>query len=366
MAHQRASTPDASLLNPLLTQQQISRRTLLGTLAGLALVGGSVAQLTTSCGAASPHPSPTVGTVLYTYHGHSVSVLAVAWSPNSKRIASASLDGNVHVWNATNGGQVYIYRDNAIRVAWSPDSKRIASGGADVQVWNATNGGQVYTYHGHSGPVFEVAWSPGGTRLASASADKTVQVWDAANGEHVYIYRGHSDPVTTVAWSSDGTRIASGGGGNFETGTGGDTTVQVWDAATGGQVYTYHGHSRHVSAVAWSPDSKRIASSSYDKTVQVWDAATGGQVYTYHGHSEAVYAVAWSPDGTRIASASADKTVQVWDAATGGQVYTYHGHSDGATSVTWSPDGTRIASGGGGNPATGVGGDTTVQVWQAV
>jgi len=88
---------------------------------------------------------------------------------------------------------------------------------------------------------------------------------------------------------------------------------------TGTLLYTYRGHSGPVNAVAWSPDSKRIASGSWDSTVQVWDAINGGNVYTYHGHSSYVLAVAWSPDGKRIASASgsitspsSDHTVQVW------------------------------------------------------
>ncbi len=84
-------------------------------------------------------------------------------------------------------------------------------------------------------------------------------------------------------------------------------------------LYTYHGHSGAVYAVAWNPvwgtgmpDGKRIASGGTDGTVQVWDAIDGGHVFTYRGHSDVVEAVAWSPDGKRIASASDDNTVQVW------------------------------------------------------
>jgi serine/threonine protein kinase len=81
----------------------------------------------------------------------------------------------------------------------------------------------------------------------------------------------------------------------------------------GTTLYTYRGHSYYVYAVAWSPDGKRIASGG-DRTVQVWDAVDGGHVFTYQGHSSGMTAVAWSPDGKRIASGSNDNTVQVWDA----------------------------------------------------
>jgi len=163
----------------------------------------------------------------------------------------------------------------------------------------------LYTYRGHSDGVNAVAWSPTGLRIASGSDDNTVQVWDAANGGNVYTYHGHSDIVNAVAWSPTGLRIASGSN---------DHTVQVWNAVDGSNVYTYSGHADGVTAVAWSPDGKRIASGSNDHTVQVWNATNGGNVYTYRGHANFVRAVAWSTDGRSIASASADKSVQVWQA----------------------------------------------------
>ena len=63
-----------------------------------------------------------------------------------------------------------------------------------------------------------------------------------------------------------------------------------------------------------TPYDKCIASAGNDQMVQAWDAADGSHVFTYRGHTKLVTAVAWSPDGTRIASASNDKTVQVWSA----------------------------------------------------
>jgi WD40 repeat protein len=80
--------------------------------------------------------------------------------------------------------------------------------------------------------------------------------------------------------------------------------------------YIYRGHTNYVHAVAWSPDSKRIASALGDGTVQVWDAVTGVMLRTYRGHTGYVHTVARSPDSKRIASraGSSDNTVQVWQA----------------------------------------------------
>ena len=72
----------------------------------------------------------------------------------------------------------------------------------------------------------------------------------------------------------------------------------------------YHGHDRGVQVVAWSPNGKRIASGSRDTTVQVWDAATGRRDLLYSGHSSTVGALAWSPEGNRIASVAED--IEVW------------------------------------------------------
>jgi WD40 repeat protein len=163
---------------------------------------------------------------------------------------------------------------------------------------------------GHTGWVRSVSFSPDGTRIVSGSSDSTVRVWDAATGLPLgKPFRGHTESVWSVSFSPDGSRIVSGSW---------DSTVRVWDAATGLPLgEPFRGHTSWVSSVSFSPDGTRIMSGSEDSTVRVWDAATGlpfGE--PFRGHTSSVSSVSFSPDGTRIVSGSRDSTVRVWNAAT--------------------------------------------------
>jgi WD40 repeat protein len=382
------------------------------------------------------------GTQLMTYQGHEHSwINAAVWSPDGTLIASAGIDGTVQLWEAATGKVVTIYRGHhggVNAVAWSPDGSMLVSGGDDqtVQVWRAATRELLYSYTYHPKRIMNVDWAANGQRVRSSGWDGTVREWDATTGRNVWlfhmpatshegqaatlvwtadlaviaqgiddrralvaylntgklyicrvpssivellgeapeqpskmrirqgtarhiaawpggpdarpqVYRGHTTAVAALAWSPDSTRVASGGH---------DMTIHIWDAAHQQTLLLCRGHSDAISALAWSPDGTKLASSSLDKTVRVWDVKNGQELLSYNEHDNQVRALSWSPDGRLIVSAGADKTARIWDITSGQTRLTYRRHGGLIRALGWSPDGRFIASGGA---------DKTVVVWDA-
>jgi WD40 repeat protein len=159
-------------------------------------------------------------------------------------------------------------------------------------------------------------------------------LWRKYHGEQSRL-RGHTEAVTAVAFSPDDRLLASGSA---------DRMVKLWSTITGKEMLTLVGHRDRVTSVAFSPDGKRLASGSADRTVRVWDTSTGQELLCLTAHDGKVTCVAYSPDGRQVASASEDKSVRLWDAATGQATQTFSGHLVPVSGVGYSPDGKTIAT----------------------
>ncbi len=196
------------------------------------------------------------------------------------------------------------HEDQINFIAWSPDGRYLASASVDrtIQIWDGQTGEPIKTLEGHTDLIFSVAWSFDGQRIASGSWDETIRIWDGQTGEPIKTLEEHESPILDVAWSPDG-RLASGSL---------DGMIRIWDGQTGKPIKTLEGHQADVCSVAWSPDGQWLASGSGDKTIILWDGKTGRRGHILEGHTETVCGVSFSPDGRLLASRSADDTVRLW------------------------------------------------------
>jgi WD40 repeat protein len=269
----------------------------------------------------------------------------VAFSPDGKILATGARDGTIQLWDVAAGSMSRppLWDDLDLNLvsalAFSPDGKTLASvrrTGQQIELWNPTTGHLRSKIKGHTGVIWDLAFSPDGTHLASACSDTMVRIWDPTRDQEARSLAEHDD-VRGVAFGPDGTYLASAGR---------DRTVTLWDLATGQVVRVLRGHTDTVHCVAISPDGRRAASGGEDRSVRIWEVATGKELHVLQGHAASVLDLAFSPDGKILASAGDDRTVRIWDADTGREIKTLAGHIQGVTGVVFSPDGKTLASGG--------------------
>ena len=277
-----------------------------------------------------------------------VPITALAFSPDGQEVAASGYH-EVTLWSAAAGTlnrRLGGPAERVYEIAYSPDGKWMATASGDpgqagaVTLWIAepSGGGKpVRDLLESTDSVFAVAFSPDSKRLAAAGADRAIRVWEVDSGKQVALIEDHADWILDLAFSPDGNRLASASR---------DKTCKVFDVAKKESLVTFPGHAQPVNCVAFSHDGKLVASGGDDNSIRLWSAEDDAkQVRQIAGFGGPVFKLQYTPDGKSLVACGSDKTVQIIDPASGSKRQTLQGHTDWVYTFAISADGKTLASG---------------------
>ncbi len=302
---------------------------------------------------------------------------SIALSPDQKTLAVGRYDGSLFLWNLETKRQLSEWQAHPYRtiaLAFSADGNTLVSANVDDEIksWDVPTGRPLARFLGsrsiacspidstfayqtdsnsiaivdegqtqprviraaHDPRVACIVFSPHGDSIASGGWDTSIRIWDVASGDQVLQMSGHEHWVWAIGWSADGRFIASGDVHGV---------IKYWDAESGQQIHSIKAHTGTITSIAFSPDSSMIASASTDNTISLWEVPSGRKLQELRGHTAGINSLAFAGDGKRLLSASSDDDVKMWSIATESSADTLV-HPEAATSVAIGPDGDSIAT----------------------
>jgi WD40 repeat protein len=323
-----------------------------------------------------------------------------SFSPARMLLAAGNINGGaIQLLDVTTGKEKALtgHGREVLGVAWSPDSKLVATGGGDrtIRLWDAVTGQELRTLKGHVGRVRALVFSPDSKLLASASenSDFAISLWDVATGKELRQLRGMFAYGTALAFTPDGQTLSAWGRDNsgramslwqWDVATGAErrqttiaqanngifspdgsqlilfginSQIRFWDVAAAKDIRQIAVQNQFVTTFAVSADGKLLVIDGQKRDdrkriIHLWDVATGTQVRAFGepkdmGQRLIVPTVAFAPDGRTVASVSgeiADRSIVLWEVASGKMRRQFTGHQREMTALSFSPDGRYLAS----------------------
>lgn len=235
---------------------------------------------------------------------HERSIEFVAFNGGGDRLLTAS-GVNARIWDVDQGVMIAELRghESLLRTGmWSPDGRRVITASYDktARVWDAVDGRLLVVLRGHRAFITVASFSPNGTRMLTASDDHTARIWegDALVAELI----AHRGPINQAVWSPDGTRIATASH---------DGTAMIWRTDVQEHPLLLAGHESAVGSVAFDPHGERLITVSSDGTARLWDAKGGVEIAVLRRRNDGAGIAAFDSAGKRIVTSSDMRNVMV-------------------------------------------------------
>ncbi|MCA9072850.1 MAG: WD40 repeat domain-containing protein [Planctomycetaceae bacterium] len=280
--------------------------------------------------------------------GHTRPVGPVALSSDGRWIASGSTDTTAKLWDAVTGQPVaaLTHPGPVVALAFHPDGKRLIAGNAEddrLRIWEIATARIVREIQGPPGTMRLLLVSPDGKEVAVSTflnSNDQFTIYDTGPGESLFSSTGR-----VLAYSPDGRWLA--------TVATDEQNMLLRSARTREVVSQLKGHTASLTAAAFSPDSRQLATTGRDHTIRLWQV-DNGTCRVLGGHSDTIYSLAFHPHESRLATGGDDGKIWLWNPESGKLVTKLPGHMGHINSLAFSPDGTTLVSGSG---------DTIVRLW---
>ena len=284
---------------------------------------------------------------------HTQPVKWAAWSPNGRYAVTATAQCNdepfvckAFLWDVSNPNvQPKLLKVLAKHTDWvtgagfSPDSKRLVTASDDdtARIWSVPAGRPLKTLKGHDDWLNSASFSPNGRYVVTASLDGTARIWNWRKGKTIKTIHG-IDSIGSASFSPDGRSIVTTGG------TPHDYAVKVWAWRTNVKkpFRKLTGHTGAVNYAEWSPGGDFIVSASSDGTAQVWDWKNAKSIAVLRGQAGALKDASFSPNGRYVVTVSTDGSTRIWDWRVQKAVTQVGWHVDVVHSGAFSPDWKRL------------------------
>lgn len=281
----------------------------------------------------------------HTLQSHLRYISSVKFSPRGDRLASASADRLVKLWDVATAQfeKTLEGHDRGINdVCWSPDGKCLISCSDDrtIRMWDPQSGQCVRTLRGHCHNVFACCINPQSNLIASTSMDSTVRLWDVRNAKLLKVVPAHMDPISSVDFNRDGSLFVTG---SF------DGLVRIWDTISCQVQKTLIDEDNSpVGYVKFAPNGRYILAAYLNSQIKLWNFQKPKCLRTYKGHTNLKYCISVKfsvTAGMWIVSGSEDNALYIWSLQSKELVQKINAHAQVVITTDCHPSQNLIASG---------------------